>query len=402
MDVVDTLPTFLVCVLEALSKVEGEPFMRDIAANAVDLQKLISDENERTKLRPSERLQIKKSINAMRDVNSICRVSQHYIREGLCISERDTRYFEILLHLGSKLRRIFPHVDEYVAVSDRRVGDLDRQIDDETPQIVPQRAHEAAFDDGRIADNAWRHGLTEGWDEDWQNCHEAVTVLSRILQPGATRENWGDFFQGINEELSSLKKVESSCDILKYLAYSELLKSFVLAIDPLVLSFLTFEDLRIDINTGIWRRWVPARSDSYSRGPNLTSMHEITEDWLNLAIPEVLKTNLEELNRLGLISAHFSFSAYCQENGLKAKKVLKKQKKAISDRFYMPCIGFDQFREQLPIFATAMNWSLSEVYWCTSRPHHKPPINDHYEEGEGEDLSHRYNQLVEWYFRGGC
>jgi hypothetical protein len=402
-DLVDTLPVFLIIVLTALSESGDEPFIRGIAENAVELRKLIAQEDERKKLRPSERKHIKKYNNAMKDVKSVERVSRSFLKKKLQISERDSRYFEILQNLSKQLIDLFPHIDAYVAGTDIIDGhDLDPDFKVKSHQIIPQRIHESTFGNVTPAVNAWLHQPSEGWDEDWQNSHEAVTVLDPRIPPAASRENWGDNFRDQNIVLSRLGKIGPDHDILKFLTQSELLKSFVFAIHPLESSQLTFGDLGFDLDTGIWRRWVPARSDSYCRGPNLTPMHERTEDWLDLEIPELLKSNLRELVRLGLIYKDFCFSAFCTSCGLDAGKVIEKQKKAISDEYYMPCMGLDQFREQMPLFATAMNWSLSEVYWCTSRPNHKSPINDHYEVGDSVDLSKKYHQLVDWFFQGGC
>ena len=240
----------------------------------------------------------------------------------------------------------------------------------------------------------------EGWSEDWQDLHEAVTVLHPGILVDAGRQNWGDFFLGVNRILCSLKDLSCPQERAMQLASSELLKSFVLAIPPGELLEMTFQDLGLDLSTGVWRRRASARSDSYSRGPNLTNLHDRTDDWVNLSVPSILRDNLNQLVRLGVIGQQFSFSDFCSQNALDPIDVLTKRKKAISDDYYMPCLGFDQFREQLPLYATAMNWSLSEVYWCTCRPNHKAPVGDYYEEGDDRALSLKYDALVRWYFEG--
>jgi len=229
-DLIDTLSAFLIIVLTALSESEDEQFMRDLAAIAVELRKLIAQEDERNKLRPSERIHSTKYINAMKNVKSIERISQSFIRKKLNISERDLRYFQILHKLSTQLIAIFPHVDAYVADGDIVDGsDFDSDFDVESHQIIPQGVHESTFGNVRQAVNAQQYQPSEGWDEDWQNSHEAVTILDSRFPPGASRENWGDNFRDMNIDLSRLGKIESDHELIKYLTQIELLKSFVLA-----------------------------------------------------------------------------------------------------------------------------------------------------------------------------
>jgi len=399
--VVDTLPVFLLYSLLFLLDSAGKHSIQEAAGYAVDLLKLITHDDEIKRLRPSERSNIRLMVKAMRDIGSIAAVIRSYLSKFGELTERERQYADILVSLSTKLIELFPHMDGY---RDKWASLEDVGFDLDSPgskySIVPEPAKDKVFDTQRLAGNADLHQLKYGWDEGWQKAHEAVTVLTPAIMPDAIRENWGSTFRNLNRELATVDIVPSGEKCLKYLSTAELLKSLVLAKHPMDVAHFSLKELGIDMNTWVWRRFVPTRRDSYSRGKNLTSQHERTEDDLDLAIPELLKENLAHLVRLRLICENFRFEDYCTSLSLDVKATLLQQKKAICDQNYMPTLGLDQFREQLPLYATAMNFSLSEVYWCTSEPHHQSPIGDHYEEGEGEILSRKYNELVNQYFRG--
>jgi hypothetical protein len=236
-------------------------------------------------------------------------------------------------------------------------------------------------------------------NKQWQSTLEAATTWDKRIRPPAERDNWGDHFQ---ETLQAMQNVSSALELedpQTYRADINCLLSFVLAINPWKAARSSIGELGVDLSTGKIARYAPNSKQVFRVPVDNNAGYRSTIVQFQVDVPSRLRDVLIEARRIGLIYPGYRYMDIYSEEDF--RKPILKHIALVAEKYYMPTIGVDQFRAQLPLYMTATNFSLAEVYWLTGASNHQSPVNCHYETTEVARLSDLYDKAVTAYFDGG-